>query len=642
MNSLCRGFGVLNRCVLYNIEKRLSLASFSQLATFQKYSIASEVNEKRSESQRFLTGPSVSIRSLSAFTKTAKGIPKYASKGDREEEFEENDRDNDFYGGSSPSTGEKRYNSGGKYSDYNKGRPTRFDSKSSRYDSKPRQPPQSKNVRKLIRKYNLVDFGGKGRGPMEVEAVETDYHEKLASGGAGNEGFAKYNLPAKLQERMDQLGYTSPFKIQAATLEHTLDGQDVFAKAFTGSGKTLAFAIPIIKKLTEIDEAGIKKKAGHPRCLVLSPTRELCQQIYDTLQKLAPNLKCMATYGGVNMEQQMYQLRGNIDIVCATPGRLRDLFQRQHLKTSDIKIICLDEADALLKPDFMEQIEEILQSVKEKQMLMFSATLSEEVEQLLESHMNKPKMIDLTRNEAMPLPKNINHYLVQVRKNQVGSAVKHLIEKFDSEKCIVFVNRIVDTQFYANMLTKMGIRAAAISSDKSQSMRSSIIRNFKLGSTKVLVATDVAARGLDVPSVNLIINIGSSSNGLEAYIHRSGRTGRAGKIGSSIVIDAGFEDSGISDIKQLIKLKEIEIPEEVLQASASSRDRERGFERFDDERERPRSRETYRRPAAAEEIDHSDDDDFEDYKPKSRYSSQKPSYNSKFSQKQRPNKWNVE
>lgn len=219
MNSLCRGFGVLNRCVLYNIEKRLSLASFNQLATFQKYSIISEVNQKQSESHRFLTGPS-SIRSLSAFTKTAKGIPKYASKSDREE-IDESERDNDFYG----SSNEKRYGGGGgggKYNDY-KGKP-RFNS-NQRYESKPRQPVQSKNVRKLIRKYNLVDMGGKGRGPIEVEAVETDYHENLASGTAGDAGFSKYNLPPKLQERMNELGYTSPFKIQAATLEHTLNGQ---------------------------------------------------------------------------------------------------------------------------------------------------------------------------------------------------------------------------------------------------------------------------------------------------------------------------------------------------------------------------------------------------------------------------------
>ncbi len=258
------------------------------------------------------------------------------------------------------------------------------------------------------------------------------------------DSFDKYNLPAELLKRMKELGYEKPFEIQEATLKQSLEGRDLVGKAFTGSGKTLAFAIPIITKILN----SANRTSRNPKCLILSPTRELCLQLQTCIQELAPYLKCLAIYGGADYNSQVMPLRGKVDIVCATPGRLRDLMQRGTFVTSDIETVCLDEADELLNPQFQEQIQDVIELSNKKQMLMFSATINKNVVELVRKYMQDPVFVDLTKGQRFKLPANIEHCLVRCDHRDPTALISHYISEYSAEKCIVFTKTKSRCRFF--------------------------------------------------------------------------------------------------------------------------------------------------------------------------------------------------
>ncbi len=245
-----------------------------------------------------------------------------------------------------------------------------------------------------------------------------------------------------LLSRLKELGYDRPFEIQEATLRQSLEGRDLVGKAFTGSGKTLAFAIPIISKILNSPN----KASLNPKCLILSPTRELCLQLQTCIQDLAPYLKCLAIYGGADYLSQVRPLRGKVDIVCATPGRLRDLMQRGDFVTKDIETVCLDEADVLLNPQFQEQIQDVIELSNKKQMLMFSATINKNVVELVKKYMDNPAFIDLTKGQRFKLPANIEHCLVKYESRDPTPLISHYISEYSADKCIVFTS--TKSKFY--------------------------------------------------------------------------------------------------------------------------------------------------------------------------------------------------
>jgi len=371
-------------------------------------------------------------------------------------------------------------------------------------------------------------------------------------------GFAKYNLPAELMERMNVLGYDKPFEIQEKTLEETLNGRDLVGKAFTGSGKTLAFAIPIIAKILKNPN-----KNRNPKCIVLSPTRELCIQLQKCVQELAPSLRCLAVYGGGNYREQLSYFNGRVDIICATPGRLKDFMGKNIFNTDNIETVCLDEADELLTPNFQEQIQDVLELKNRKQVLMFSATINKNVVSLIRQYMENPAFIDLTKGQKYKLPSNIEHCLVRTHSSyDCSPLITHYLQENDTDRCIVFCKTKSQAKQLNHQLRRNRIYTSDLHSDYTQARRSIILNKFRNGQLNVLVATDVAARGLDIPEVNLVMQIGFPANGIEYYIHRSGRCGRAGRVGKCILIDDG---SGSIDpeLYRLVKFTRLQVPEEI-------------------------------------------------------------------------------
>ena len=337
-------------------------------------------------------------------------------------------------------------------------------------------------------------------------------------------------LSGNLIQRLGKLGFKNAFQIQAETLPHTLNGRDVIGRAVTGSGKTLAFALPIIQKLS------MSSRRSNPRAIVIAPTRELCRQVMESIDTLSGDLRCVALYGGDSYYRQNSELRRGVDVVCATPGRLRDHLHRGSLQLKDVEFLILDEADELLTPNFKEQIEDVLDGTpRNKQMMLFSATMPLNIQQLTSEHMLDPMMVDLVKNKSL-VPQSISHQVMMVNSYNRDQIVVKLLHDRKPKRAIVFSSRKVWASSLSHYLIRNGIAATSLHSDLSQSVRESCLQGFREGYTKVIVATDVAARGIDIPEIDLVIHIDPPPNGVDYYIHRSGRTGRKGQTGTSLLL----------------------------------------------------------------------------------------------------------
>ncbi|KAF5192281.1 Dead-box atp-dependent rna helicase [Thalictrum thalictroides] len=367
------------------------------------------------------------------------------------------------------------------------------------------------------------------------EIVESESEE---TGGADVLAISNLGLPRLLVESLKKRGITHLFPIQRAVLVPALDGRDIIARAKTGTGKTLAFGIPIIKRLTEEDdERSMSRRTGYlPRVLVLAPTRELAKQVEKEIQESAPYLKSVCVYGGVSYNIQQNALSRGVDVVVGTPGRIIDLINSNSLKLGEVEFLVLDEADQMLAVGFEEDVELILEKLPTKrQSMLFSATMPVWVKKLARKYLDNPLTIDLVGDQDEKLAEGIKLYAIPTTSTSKRTILSDLITVYaKGGKTIVFTQTKRDADEVSMALTS-SIASEALHGDISQHQRERTLNGFRLGKFTVLVATDVAARGLDIPNVDLVIHY-EMPNDPETFVHRSGRTGRAGKEGNAILM----------------------------------------------------------------------------------------------------------
>lgn len=368
-----------------------------------------------------------------------------------------------------------------------------------------------------------------------------------------NISFADLNLAPEILRALTESGYTVPTPIQAQAIPFVLEGCDLMAGAQTGTGKTAAFALPMLQKLLPLATSS-PSPARHPvRALILVPTRELAIQVEASVKAYAKHshLRSLVVFGGVDIKTQTPHLRTGVEILVATPGRLLDHIEQKTVQLNQVQMLVLDEADRMLDMGFMPDLKRILALLpRQRQNLMFSATFSNEIKRLSEDFLVSPKLIEVARSNATSENITQKVYLV-------GSAEKHallaqLLRGSDARQTLVFTKTKLTASRLARQLHREGFAADAIHGDKSQLERIQALDAFKQGKTAVLIATDVAARGLDIDHLPMVINYEIPS-APEDYVHRIGRTGRAGAAGSAISLVAPEEEKYLFEIEKLIK-----------------------------------------------------------------------------------------
>lgn len=361
--------------------------------------------------------------------------------------------------------------------------------------------------------------------------------------------FASLGLSSSILDAVTAQGYKTPSPIQSKAIPAVLERKDIMAAAQTGTGKTAAFTLPILEILSK----GERAKPNQVRALVLTPTRELAAQVAESVSTYSRNLPLSSTvvFGGVKINPQMMKLRRGVDVLVATPGRLLDLYNQNAVKFNHLEILVLDEADRMLDMGFIHDIRKILNVLpRNRQNLMFSATFSDDIRKLAIGLVNNPVEISVSvANSAAP---SVKQWICPVDKKQKPKLLAKLIHDNKWQQVLVFSR----TKHGANKLTKYleenRIKAAAIHGNKSQGARTKALADFKQGLVRVLVATDIAARGLDIDQLPQVVNF-DLPNVPEDYVHRIGRTGRAGATGQAISLVSADEFPQLSDIENLIK-----------------------------------------------------------------------------------------
>lgn len=366
--------------------------------------------------------------------------------------------------------------------------------------------------------------------------------------------FTELGLGQELLQAIEEQGYEHPMPIQEEVIPFLLtpteELQDLVALAQTGTGKTAAYGLPLLHLISLPFSGG----TGRSSALILAPTRELCLQIADDLKgfaKYLPQIKIQAVYGGANIEPQIRALKAGVDVIVATPGRLLDLMKRGAANLSTIQYLVLDEADEMLSMGFQEDLNAILEGVPENhRTLLFSATMSKEIERIAQKYLSNKKEIQVgSRNEGA---ENVNHIYYMVHAKDKYLALKRVVDYFPRIYAIIFCRTRMETQEVADGLIRDGYNADALHGDLSQQQRDLTMQKFRQHRTQLLVATDVAARGLDVDDLTHVINYGMPED-VEVYTHRSGRTGRAGKKGTSICIVNMREKGRIRQVEKIIQ-----------------------------------------------------------------------------------------
>ena len=362
-------------------------------------------------------------------------------------------------------------------------------------------------------------------------------------------GFSSLALSKKILSAIEAKGYKEPSPIQAKAIPAVLSGKDVMAAAQTGTGKTAGFTLPILELLSK----GQRAKANHVRALVLTPTRELAAQVNVSVETYSADLPITSTvvFGGVKINPQMLKLRQGSDVLVATPGRLLDLYNQNAVKFSQIEILVLDEADRMLDMGFIRDIKKIISFLpKKRQNLLFSATFSPDIRALAKGLVNSP--VEISVNPENTTAETVEQLVIPVDKKQKAKLAIHLIKENNWHQVLIFTR----TKHGANKLTRdieaNGISAAAIHGNKSQGARTKALANFKSGDVRVLVATDIAARGLDIDQLPQVVNF-ELPNVPEDYVHRIGRTGRAGAKGHAISLVCADEIKELQDIEYVIQ-----------------------------------------------------------------------------------------
>lgn len=367
--------------------------------------------------------------------------------------------------------------------------------------------------------------------------------------------FNELGLNEALLRAIEDAGYTNPTPIQAKAIPLVLNGGDLLAGAQTGTGKTAGFTLPILHLLNQNPIA--EKSKGKPRCLILTPTRELAAQVGESVKTYAKhvNIKSMVIFGGVSINPQISRLERMIDILVATPGRLLDLVNQKKVDLSGVEILVLDEADRMLDMGFINDIKKILAKLpKTRQNLLFSATFSDEIKHLADGLLNNPSFIEVAkRNTASEMVTQTVHMVPQSHKRDL---VVHLMKENNWQQVLIFTRTKHGANRLTEKLVKNDITALAIHGNKSQGARTRALAEFKAGTTRALVATDIAARGLDIDQLPQVVNF-ELPNIAEDYVHRIGRTGRAGATGAAISL---VDREELKFLKEIEKLINREIP----------------------------------------------------------------------------------
>ena len=376
--------------------------------------------------------------------------------------------------------------------------------------------------------------------------------------------FEELGVGEPLRRAIEELGFETPMPVQEAVIPHLLgdDGGDVVALAQTGTGKTAAFGLPVLQRIDPSKHV--------PQALILAPTRELCLQIAGDLadfSKDIPDVTVLPVYGGSSIESQIRALRAGVEVIVATPGRLIDLINRGVVNSSDVHTVILDEADEMLNMGFLDSIEEILSHIPEdRRMLLFSATMPADIAKIAKKYMRDYREFVIgNRNEGAA---NVRHIYYMVNARDKYLALKRIADNSPDIYAIVFCRTRRDTQEIADRLIADGYNADALHGDLSQQQRDIVMKKFRDRVTSILVATDVAARGLDVDDLTHVINFGLPDEAA-VYTHRSGRTGRAGKTGVSIAIIHSREKGRLREIEKIIgkkfEHKQVPTPEHIIE-----------------------------------------------------------------------------
>lgn len=367
--------------------------------------------------------------------------------------------------------------------------------------------------------------------------------------------FEELNLSKELLKAIDDMGFEEATPIQAQTIPYIYEGIDVIGQAQTGTGKTAAFGLPILDMINPDDKS--------QQAIILCPTRELAIQVAEELKALSKykeGIKTLPVYGGQPIERQIHALKKGAQIIIGTPGRVMDHMRRHTLKLRNTKMVVLDEADEMLDMGFREDIEKILQDVpKERQTMLFSATIPKPILDLAERYLKNPKFVKVVHKE-LTVP-SIEQYYFEVKQKNKVEALSRLIDFYNPNLALVFCNTKKRVDELLQQLQAWGYSADGLHGDMSQSQRDRVMAKFKNGNIDILVATDVAARGLDVDDVDVVVNFDVPQNE-EYYVHRIGRTGRAGRSGKAFTFVAGRDIYKLKDIQRYARTKIIrrEIP----------------------------------------------------------------------------------
>jgi ATP-dependent RNA helicase RhlE len=398
--------------------------------------------------------------------------------------------------------------------------------------------------------------------------------------------FSSVGLDPSLQRAVADQGYTLMTPIQAKAIPFVLAGRDIMGAAQTGTGKTAAFSLPLLHKMLPHANSSMSP-ARHPvRALVIAPTRELADQVAANIKGYAAHskLRVAVVYGGIDMKPQTLELKTGVEVLVATPGRLLDHIEAKNCVLNQVEYVVLDEADRMLDIGFLPDLQRILSYLpKHRQTLLFSATFSPEIRRLAESYLQDPLMVEVARPNATAT--NVEQRFYSVATEDKRRAVLKLLKERTITQALIFVNSKLGCARLARSFERDGLRTNALHGDKSQDERLKALDAFKAGSVDVLVATDVAARGLDIVDLPAVFNFDVPFNA-EDYVHRIGRTGRAGASGLAVTLVSRDDARLVSDIEKLIK-KKIEIeplelddappPRQFRERAAPDRDEERSF-----------------------------------------------------------------
>ncbi len=372
---------------------------------------------------------------------------------------------------------------------------------------------------------------------------------------AATPAFADLGLREEILRAVAEKGYVTPTPIQAKAIPAILAGKDIMGGAQTGTGKTAGFTLPILQLLAH-HASSSPSPARHPvRALILTPTRELAIQVSESVAAYGKfaGLRSTVVFGGVNINTQIAIVRGGVEILIATPGRLLDHIEQKTVNLGHVEIFVLDEADRMLDMGFIPDIKRIMALLpKKRQNLLFSATFSDEIKKLADQLLNKPELIEVARRNAPT--ELVTHAVYKVSQDQKRALFTHLVRSRNAAQVLVFMRTKHGASRLARQLEKDGLDATAIHGDKSQSQRIEALEGFKNNKVQILVATDVAARGLDIIDLPLVVNY-ELPHVAEDYIHRIGRTGRAGATGEAISLVSPDEEKHLVEIEKLLRLK---------------------------------------------------------------------------------------